>query len=207
VLIVASSLDPALMLEAMRAGVTECVPEPFSNTDLEAAVARLVGARQPATGGQVFAFVGAKGGVGTTTTAVNVATALSAASSGRPCSLTSTWLTGMPPCSSRGTEVLRRGRPREHAQTGRGVLQEPGHAKQVGPGRAGFVRPGPGGCGSKPGHPAPREFSARMYHYTVLDVPRSDASALDALDASSKVVIVANQELRPCVMRRGLRRP
>ena len=32
--------------------------------------------RKPVTEGRVFAFVGAKGGVGTTTTAVNVATAL-----------------------------------------------------------------------------------------------------------------------------------
>ena len=44
VLIVASSLDPAVMLEAMRAGVTECVPEPLAAADLEAAITQ---ARQP----------------------------------------------------------------------------------------------------------------------------------------------------------------
>ena len=76
VVIVAASLEPALMLEAMRAGVTEFLTAPVS--------ART--SRQPSresrrptlhgTSGEVFAFLGAKGGVGTTTVATNVATAL-----------------------------------------------------------------------------------------------------------------------------------
>jgi len=39
------------------------------------------------------------------------------------------------------------------------------------------------------------ETAARAYRYVVLDVPRSDAAALDALDVAACVVVVANQEL------------
>ena len=39
------------------------------------------------------------------------------------------------------------------------------------------------------------EFAASLYRYVVLDVPRSDAAALDALDQASRIVVVANQEL------------
>src|SRR5687768_2441043 len=76
VLIVASHLDPALMLEAMRAGVTEFVTEPVGPKDLKAALERVGAARPLPDAGQVFAFVGGKGGIGTTTLAVNVATVL-----------------------------------------------------------------------------------------------------------------------------------
>ena len=71
------------MLEAMRAGVNECVAEPLQAAELETAVTRLLAHKQPVATGQVFAFVGAKGGVGTTTVAVNVATALDRAAGGR----------------------------------------------------------------------------------------------------------------------------
>jgi pilus assembly protein CpaE len=70
IVIVSSNLDPALLLEAMRAGVNEIVSEPCSPADLEAAIIRVVGQRPMAEVGQVFGFVGAKGGVGTTTVAV-----------------------------------------------------------------------------------------------------------------------------------------
>jgi pilus assembly protein CpaE len=79
VVIVASQLDPSLMLEAMRAGVTEWVTDPLTADDLKAAIQRVVSqlsvARAPS---RVFAFVGAKGGVGTTVAAANVAAALAA---------------------------------------------------------------------------------------------------------------------------------
>jgi hypothetical protein len=76
-LIIASESDPSGMLEAMRAGANEFLHEPITTTALEQAISRLIAHRaSPAAAGEVFAFVGAKGGVGTTTTAVNVATAL-----------------------------------------------------------------------------------------------------------------------------------
>ena len=83
IVIVASRLDPALLLEAMRAGVNEWVSEPLNQVELKAAIDRVVQPRQGRVAGQIFAFVGAKGGVGTTTLAVNVATVLSKASAQR----------------------------------------------------------------------------------------------------------------------------
>src|SRR6266487_242874 len=82
VLLVATTLDPALMLEAMRAGVNECVTEPLSVSDLQVAIKRLVGNLAPAAQGDIFAVIGAKGGVGATTVAVNAATALARAEPG-----------------------------------------------------------------------------------------------------------------------------
>jgi pilus assembly protein CpaE len=61
----------------MRAGVTEVVPEPVSVDALVAAFGRLSGQVMPAgVDGRSLLFVGAKGGVGTTTVAVNVALAM-----------------------------------------------------------------------------------------------------------------------------------
>ena len=60
-IIVATTLDPALMLEAMRAGVTECITE-IDRGDLEAAINRLVSQRVAPVAGEVFVFLGAKGG-------------------------------------------------------------------------------------------------------------------------------------------------
>jgi Flp pilus assembly CpaE family ATPase len=39
------------------------------------------------------------------------------------------------------------------------------------------------------------EFVKRHYRYTVLDVPRSEPAALEALEPTAWIVIVANQEL------------
>ena len=77
VIIVTSVLDPTLMLEALRAGVNECVTAPLKQEDLTAAIDRLMGQRADTSApGDIFVFMGAKGGVGTTTVAVNFAAAL-----------------------------------------------------------------------------------------------------------------------------------
>jgi pilus assembly protein CpaE len=39
------------------------------------------------------------------------------------------------------------------------------------------------------------EFAVRYYRAIVLDVPRADASALDALDAASSIFVIVNHEL------------
>src|SRR4029450_975322 len=39
------------------------------------------------------------------------------------------------------------------------------------------------------------EMAERHYRYVVLDVPRSDAAVLDALEGVKQIVVVANQEL------------
>ena len=68
VIIVTSALDRALMLEALRAGVNECVTAPLQQDDFTGAIDRLMGQRaESSKPGDVFAFLGAKGGVGTTT--------------------------------------------------------------------------------------------------------------------------------------------
>jgi CheY-like chemotaxis protein len=80
VVILASALDPALLLEAMRAGVNEVVAEPFEGEDLERALSRVAEQAPAGETGHVFGFIGAKGGVGTTTVAVNMAASLGAIS-------------------------------------------------------------------------------------------------------------------------------
>ena len=84
VVIVAARLDPVLMLEAMRAGVSEWVANPVTAAELMAAIERVSSSHFSAPQGQVFAFLGAKGGVGTTTTVVNVAAALAHVNPQRP---------------------------------------------------------------------------------------------------------------------------
>jgi pilus assembly protein CpaE len=39
------------------------------------------------------------------------------------------------------------------------------------------------------------EFATRKYQFTVLDVPRTDFSALDALDPATVIVVVTSQEV------------
>ena len=78
IVIVTTSLEPALLLEAMRAGVNELVCDPVTQADLEKAIHRVVRQRT-VSAGRIFAIVGAKGGVGATTVAVNTASVLGAA--------------------------------------------------------------------------------------------------------------------------------
>ena len=69
------------MLEAMRAGCQRVRAEPITAHVARRGVRRLLVSEQREPLGQVFAFVGAKGGVGTTTLAVNTAAALGRAQS------------------------------------------------------------------------------------------------------------------------------
>ncbi len=71
--------DTDLLLRAMRAGIKEFFPQPLNAQDIQSALAALVKRRQQAanheTGhyGRIIHVMGAKGGVGTTTIAVNLA--------------------------------------------------------------------------------------------------------------------------------------
>jgi pilus assembly protein CpaE len=196
VLIVSSSLDPAVMLSAMRAGVTECVPEPLAAADLESAITRLVSQKQPAASGMVFAFIGAKGGVGTTTTAVNVAVALSASSQGQVLLIdlhlahgdAAVFLGAEPRFSV--VDALENMHRLDAAFFKSLVTRSKAGPDVLASSDRALVA-----TGANQGIRRLIEFAARMYRHTVLDVPRSDATALDALDAASKVVVVANQEL------------
>lgn len=73
--------DPERMLLAMRAGCTEFMHDPFDEAAYSAACERFEGqlstrAVSSSVGGSVVAFFGAKGGVGTTTLAVHLASYL-----------------------------------------------------------------------------------------------------------------------------------
>jgi pilus assembly protein CpaE len=196
VIIVASKLEATLMLEAMRAGVNECVTEPIAPADLEAAIARIMAQKpMPASSGAVMAMLGAKGGVGTTTVAVNVAAAI--ARLGRSTILVDLHLAngdaavflGVEPKFSvldalenthRLDESFLRGLITK-TKAGTDLLASSDRA-MVSPVDVRRIR-------------TVVEAASRIYEYVVLDVPRSDASVLDALETAEKVFIIANQEL------------
>ena len=195
VVIVAASLEPALMLEAMRAGVTEFLTAPVTAPDLTAAVARVTTSTAPTTTGEVFAFLGAKGGVGTTTVATNVATALSQLASGSTI-LIDLHLAYGDAAVYLGTEprfsvidALENVHRLDKAFLG-GLV---GHAR----GGLSLLASSDRASATPVDTTSVRtliESAARHYRYVVLDVPRSDVM-IDALEPSSRIVIVANQEL------------
>jgi pilus assembly protein CpaE len=197
VLIVADRLDPALLLEAMRAGVSEVVAEPLNATDIDAAIGRLLAQRpMPPAGGATYAFIGAKGGVGTTTVAVNVAAALAKIAPGSTLLIdlhvahgdAAVFLGAEPRFSivdalentHRLDEAFLRGLI---VKTKSGVdLLASSDRMLTGPVDVRRIR-------------TVVEFAERHYRQIVLDVPRGDAALLDALENVKRIVVVANQEL------------
>lgn len=198
VVIVGSRLEPALMLEAMRAGVTEFVAEPLKAPELQAAINRVAGARTGAGTGEVFAVVGAKGGVGATTLAVNIATVLSSSTSKEEGTLLidlHSWC---------GDAALMLGADArfsmidalENIQR----LDEKYLKGLVAKSKAGpDVLASPDRTTSVPFDPARVtavvSAAARVYRYVVLDLPRGDASSMDALQLTSSITVVTTQEL------------
>ena len=195
VLILASRLDPAVMLEAMRAGVNEFVTEPLSANDVRAAIDRVTAARPLPEAGKVFAFVGGKGGVGTTTLAVNVAAGLpTARASGLLLDLHIVYgdaalFLGVEPRFSvadalenidRIDEAFLRGLV-ARSKMGLDVLASSDRA-MIGRVDARALR-------------RLLDCAARQYQFVILDVAQSDPTILDSLDNADKIVVVANQEL------------
>jgi pilus assembly protein CpaE len=81
IFLTSSHIDPEILLEALRAGVKEFIPQPINRTEVEDAFNRLKerhAAKKPATAkrGKLITIIGSKGGVGTTTIAVNLAASL-----------------------------------------------------------------------------------------------------------------------------------
>ena len=76
IVVLAKALDPAAMLDAMRMGVSEWLPDPLALDDLEAAIRRVTRPSIGTVAGRSYAVLGGKGGVGCTTVAVNLAAAL-----------------------------------------------------------------------------------------------------------------------------------
>ena len=79
VFLTASRTDPQMLLEAFRVGVKEFLPQPLTRQDVEPALTRFEerfrGRTAEAEGqaGRVVCVIGARGGVGTSTVATNLA--------------------------------------------------------------------------------------------------------------------------------------
>jgi pilus assembly protein CpaE len=196
VLLVLTQLDPAVMLEAMRAGVNECVVPPISNSELQAVLKRLRKPVAAQTVGDVFAFIGAKGGVGATTVAVNVATALAKVQPdstllvdlNMACGDAAVFLGDEPRFSV--VDAVENVHRLDEAFFRSLVVKSKSGVELLGAGS----RPMPGAVDAGRIR-AILEFASQTRRFTVLDVPRSDPSVLDALELATQIVIVANQEL------------
>jgi pilus assembly protein CpaE len=203
IVLVAASLEPHLMLEAMRAGVTECLQEPVTPQALDQAVRRVLVDAVPEQLGRVVTFVGAKGGVGTTTLAVNTATALARSSGGHVLladlhtgSGDAALFLGVEPRFT-VVDVLENVHRLDDAFFS-GVVEK----TKFGPE---FL-----GSSDRVSHTAadPQrirallDFAMRKYRVTVLDVSGSDVAALDSLEIASSIVVVTSQEL-PSLRRAG----
>jgi pilus assembly protein CpaE len=194
-IVVMPALDPALMLEAMRAGVNECVAEPVSTAALEAAIRRVANRRPGAPSpGKVIALVGAKGGLGTTTLATNIATTLATVHPAGSLLIDlhagygdASLFLGVEPRFSVADALANAHRLDEalfrdlvvRSWAGPDLLAAP-------PVLATVIE-------------AERlrqliEFASRLYRFVVLDCPRA-AGVLDALDVASSIVVATSQEL------------
>jgi pilus assembly protein CpaE len=194
---ICSSLDPTLMLEGMRAGVNECVVEPVTQEGVESAISRLLQQATP-TEGRVFAVVGAKGGVGATTIAVNLAQSFTQL--GGDVLLIDLSLSSGDAATFFGVE------PRftvVEALENTHRLDEAFFRSLVVRTRSGLdlLASAPRAT-SAPVPPidlqrvrALIDFALRYYRYVVLDVPRVESSLVDALDAATSIFVVVNQEL------------
>lgn len=196
VVLVVSSFEAGLMLEAMRAGIAECVAEPLTAPALAEAVQRVLVHVRAASPGQVMAFVGAKGGVGTTTLAVNTAAALARHGDGDVLLMdlhsaygdAAVFLGAEPRFSvadaldqvHRVDDALFRSLV-ERTRAGLDLLASPDRPAEAAadPGRIRLLL----------------DFAARRYRYTVLDLPRGGTTMFDALDAVTTIVVVVSQEL------------
>ena len=82
VFLTASRTDPQLLLEAFRVGAKEFLPQPLTRQDVEPALTRFEerfrgrAAEAEDQAGRVVCVIGARGGVGTSTVATNLATSV-----------------------------------------------------------------------------------------------------------------------------------
>lgn len=195
VAIVATALDSALMLESMRAGVSEAIPEPLTSESIQAALGRVIVHQAEAVQNRVYAVVGAKGGVGATTIAVNLAAALARV-------LDNALLVDLN-FAAGDAAVFLGVEPRftiAEALENTHRLDEAFLRSLVVRSRAGLdllgssARVAPGSIDASKLR-ALLDFLMRYYHALVLDVPRLDASLLASLDGATAIFVVVNHEL------------
>lgn len=196
VVLLVSTLDPTLLLEAMRAGVSEIVPEPLSRQALESAISRVWQPQTASVKGHVLAVVGAKGGVGATTVAVNLAAVLAREAPG------DTLLVDLH--LSHGDAAMLLAADPKHSVVD--ALENTHRLDEAYfRGLVVSIKKGPDLLASSDRHvvgaPAADrvralvDFAARTYRFVVLDVPRTDLTMLDGLESAHKLVIVVNHEL------------
>ena len=195
VAIIAVSLDQELMLEAMRAGVTEALTEPLTQPALENALSHVLSQRAALVKGQVYAIVGAKGGIGATTIAVNMAEAFAQATGDallidlQMGAGDAAILLGVEPRFSVAEALENTHRLDEtffnglvvHTKSGLDLL---GASSRIIEGPVDIQRTR-----------VLIEFAARHYRTVVLDIPRSDLAVLNSLDGAAAIYVVVNHEL------------
>jgi len=193
--ILARTLDPAALLEAMRMGINEWISEPLVYDDLVAAI-RLVARMSVLPSGKTFALVGAKGGVGGTTVAVNLATSMTLVSKEK------TLLIDLHPAYG-DAGVFLGVEPRFSVADALENIDrlDATYLRSL----IATTPAGPDLLASGHGLPSISfevtrirrllELAASMYPFVVLDCARTEPAVLEALDAVTQVVVVANQEL------------
>jgi pilus assembly protein CpaE len=195
--IVAKALDPALLLEAMRSGVSEVVAEPLSEQLVDEAVARVSANRSVSELGKVYGFVGAKGGVGTTTVAVNMAITLGAVSKPGRALLIDFHHGGGDAAVFTGSEPrfsILNALENTH-RLDQNFLRT--LVTEVAPHTDLLAAPDRSLGGTLQPENVRRliGFVASAYTHTVIDLPKSDGAVLDSLEQLANIFVVANQEL------------
>jgi pilus assembly protein CpaE len=195
VAIVAASLDPEMMLEAMRAGVSEMITEPLNQDAVETAIGRVVAQRAAPADARVYAVVGAKGGTGATTIAVNLAEALGRQSGDallidlQMAAGDAAVLLGVEPRFTIA-EALENTHRLDEAFF-RGLIADTKSGLDLLAAATRAIV-----CPVDP----PRirtllDCAVRYYRSVVLDVPRGDVLMLDSLEAATGIFVVVNHEL------------
>jgi pilus assembly protein CpaE len=194
--ILSRTVDSAELLEAMRMGVNEWVSEPLNLDDLVAAIRRVAAPAATVQSGKMFAILGAKGGVGATTVAVNVASSMMLVAK-EP-----TLLIDLHPAYGDAAVFLGVD-PRfttTDALENIDRLDETYLRSLIAPTSVGVDLLASGHRFVSDAFEVTRirrllDLALTMYRFVVLDCPRSEPVVLEAIDGASQIVVVANQEL------------
>ena len=196
IVILAKTLDSADLLAAMRMGANEWVSEPLDHNELVAAIRRVGREPDARVIGKMFAIVGAKGGVGSTTVAVNLATSMTLVAK-EPALLIDLH-------HAYGDAAVFLGVDPRFTVVD--ALENIDRLDETY--LRGLISPTPSGADllASSHRLAGSVFEVRrlrrlldvatsMYRFVVLDCPRTESSVLGVIDAASQIVVVANQEL------------